>query len=279
MQKVKQKTGENMKNIYKIGFVGYGNMASAILNGIDSEKSIDPSTICVYDIDSSKEVIAQKSGYAFAKSADEIFKNCEYIFLCIKPQYFDEMAETVINKDGEFKLVSIMAGKNIAQIKSHFPHSKVLRTMPNTPCLIGKGVVAICKNDFSDEEFEFAKMVFDTCSMTFEAKEEDINKIIVASGSAPAYSFLFAEYLTEKCTEIGLEAELAKKLTLKTIIGACELALESENSLSTLCDNVCSKGGTTIEAVKTIKESNMKNILFKALQDCFDRANELTGDK
>ncbi|MFI3163301.1 MAG: pyrroline-5-carboxylate reductase [Bacillota bacterium] len=268
-----------MKNIFKIGFVGYGNMAGAILNGIDSEKSIDPSTICIFDVDKSKEDIAKKSGYAFAKSASEIFEKCEYVFLCIKPQYFDDMAETVENKDGEFKLVSIMAGKNIAQIKSHFPNSKVLRTMPNTPCLVGKGVVAICRNDFSNEEFAFAKSVFDTCSLTFEAKEEDINKIIVASGSAPAYTFLFADYLTEKCTEIGLEAALAKKLTLKTIIGACELALESENSLSTLCDNVCSKGGTTIEAVKTMKESEMKNILFEALQNCLNRANELTGDK
>lgn len=268
-----------MKKNYKIGFVGYGNMAGAILNGIDSEKSIDPCTICVYDIDKSKKNIAESCGYGFADSASEIFDSCEYIFLCIKPQYFDEMANTVQNKDGEYKLVSIMAGKNIAQIKAHFPSSKVLRTMPNTPCLIGKGVVAICKNDFSDEEFAFAKSVFDTCSMTFESKEEDINKIIVASGSAPAYSFLFAEYLTEKCTEIGLDADLAKKLTLKTIIGACELALESDNSLETLCDNVCSKGGTTIEAVKTIKASEMKSILFEALQNCFDRANELTGDK
>lgn len=268
-----------MKNIYKIGFVGYGNMAVAILNGINASGSIASNTICVYDIDKSKKDLAESFGYSFADSADEIFDTCEYIFLCIKPQFFDDMAETVSNKAGSYKLISIMAGKNIAQVKSHFTNSKVLRTMPNTPCLIGKGVVAICKNDFNEEEFQFTKGIFDTCGMTFETIESDINKVIVASGSAPAYSFLFADYLTEKCTEIGLDEELAKKLTLNTIIGACELALSSPDSLQTLCDKVCSKGGTTIEAVKTMQSSEMKNILFQALQDCFDRANELTGDK
>ncbi len=268
-----------MKNIYKLGFIGYGNMAGAILNGINQSKSIPNDTICIYDIDYSKESIVKSCGYNFACSADEIFQKCEYIFLCIKPQFFDEMAETITNKLGAFKIISIMAGKNISQIKFHFKNAKVLRTMPNTPCLVGKGVVAICRNDFDQNEFDFAKSIFDTCSMTFETIEDDINKIIVASGSAPAYTFLYADYLTAKCIEIGLEPSLAKELTLNTIIGACELAKASEDSLQTLCDKVCSKGGTTIEAVKTIKGSDMQNILFKALQDCFDRANELTGDK
>ncbi|MFI3166745.1 MAG: pyrroline-5-carboxylate reductase [Bacillota bacterium] len=268
-----------MKNIFKIGFIGYGNMSCAILNGINKSQSIASETICVYDIDDSKKELAESFGYHFATSTNEVFDSCEYIFLCIKPQFFDSMAETVSNKEGSYKLISIMAGKNIAQIKSHFSNSKVLRTMPNTPCLIGKGVVAICRNDFNNEEFEFAKSIFDTCAETYETMESEINKIIVASGSAPAYTFLFADYLTQKCTEIGLESKLAKELTLNTIIGACELAKTSEESLATLCERVCSKGGTTIEAVKTMENSNMKEIIFEALQNCFDRANELTGDK
>ena len=265
-----------MKKNYKIGFIGFGNMANAIIQGILHSKIVSVDDLCVYDIDMSKKTQAKEMNISFVESENILYNQSEIIFICVKPQYFQDMAKNISVQNAGKIIVSIMAGKTIEEIQKYFPTSNILRAMPNTPCLVRKGVTAVTK--INHVYYALICEIFASIGEVVEIEENQINQIIVASGSAPSYTFIFAKHLIDKCQQIGLSAEMSKKLTLKTIMGACQLAIESDLDLENLCDMVCSKGGTTIEAVKSFNNSHFKDIIFESLEKCHLRAKELSGE-
>ncbi len=264
---------------FKLGVVGYGNMAGAILNGILKSKIIDKKNILVCDIDNDKLNLLDKE-ISKTNSNQEVFDNCEYILLAVKPQMFDSLLDTQKYSTNASAIISIMAGKNIKTIKNKFVSKPtVVRIMPNTPCLVAEGMSGLVFDDTNDTELiNFVTEVFNAIGKTMIITESQIDNVSSISGSGPAYSYMFINALIKAGMNIGLTFDEAKLLTIQTITGSCKMLENVTNTeeIDVLTDRVCSKGGSTIEAVKHLKSNDFDNIIDVAIKKCKQRNIELS---
>lgn len=170
-----------------------------------------------------------------------------------------------------------MAGVKKQKIKDVFTNSLVARCMPNTPCAIGCGAIGADLSDFScEEDITFIKSLLESLSSVVYVDEDKLNTVTGVSGSSPAYYYLFAKGIIEAGVKNGLTYEDAKILAVNTMIGAGKMILNNpDKSLDELINAVCSKGGTTIEAINIYKEENLTEITEKAIDACIKRAGEL----
>lgn len=266
-----------MKFKHKLGIIGFGNMASAIVNGVVSSNTIPTIEIAVTDRNDYKIERAREFKVATYKSPKEIVQNCEYILFAIKPQGLDDLAKDiscVMSSDN--KIISILAGSTISKFHTLFPNIKVLRVMPNTPALVSLGMSALSTDDSTEDMINFGKKIFESVGEVILIKENQINNVIAVSGSGPAYVYEFMSAMYNKAISLNFDEETAKKLVFQTVKGSAEMFKQSNESLKDLCDKVCSKGGTTIEAVKYFRNSDFEKTIDCAMQACLDRATELS---
>lgn len=264
-----------MEKKFKFGVIGAGFMSKAIIKGALSSKILSPEEIIVSDAnnDALKELSAKKIRTTL--SNNEVIKSSKYVLFAIKPQTFYSIAQEISSND-ELKLISIMAGVNIAKIKSYFSNSKVVRCMPNTPCSVGSGAVGIDANDFNTEtDFNFIKSLFSSFAKVVFVTEDKLNIVTALSGSSPAYFYLFVKYMINSGVLRGIDYNDALTLVANTMIGSGKMILSSEKSLDELINAVCSKGGTTIEAINIFNNNNIESIIEKAISACEKRAKEL----
>lgn len=265
-----------MEKRFKLGVVGCGNMATAIVGGIRG--SISPKNIAVYDNDADKrKAFAAKFDVFDAESNDFLAKNCEYVLLAVKPQCFESVAPDLI---GVSCLISIMAGVRISSIKSRIPGVKrICRVMPNTPCLCGEGMCALSFDGYTEKDKEFVLNIFNSFAKTVQIEEDKLDAVTAISGSGPAYVFLFIKHLIAAGIEQGLTPEESRILTLQTVKGAEKLVENSTLPIETLINNVCSKGGTTIEAVNCFNEKVgiFGDIISESVSKCKKRSEELSS--
>lgn len=260
----------------KIAFIGAGNMASAICGGILNANITIPQNIILYDkcdIQYNKfnsSCIREKSIEATVDSAD-------YIFFSVKPQNIKDILEQIKSFDISNKVfVSICAGITIQSIENALGNIKVIRTMPNTPLLIGKGVTALCKNsNITDEEFEFVKSIFSSSGYVTELDEAEINRITAITSSSPAYVYLFAKSMLVGSEKMGITRENTLEMICKTIIGAAEMILADSRSIDELIQMVKSPNGTTERALNVFEDRNFIEIVSDAMKACANRADEL----
>ena len=269
-----------MKNKLKLGFIGYGNMAQAISQGIVGSKLLKESDIAIFD--TNQEVLEKmaKEGYNVAKSNIELVQNCEYIFFAVKPQMFEVVAGEIKEYYDNNKIISILAGTTISKFKEYFGETcQIARAMPNTPALVGRGMTGVDVSLLEDEGKQFVLQLFASIGEVIEINENQINDIIAISGSGPAYVYLFIKGMYENALAHGFTADTAKTLVVNTVQGTAEMFKQSNEGIDTLVDRVCSKGGTTIEAVKTFNNGGLGDLIDKAIKDCYDRAVELSEGK
>ena len=257
---------------YKLGFIGYGNMAKAIIGGILKSGILDRSQIATAD-----PLCKEADGIFCTSDNDYVAGNCEYLILSIKPQVFKSI-EIKCTADC---VISIMAGVDSASIGEKLGmQGKVIRVMPNTPAQIGKGATVIAENTLDKKHNDFCCAVFESVSEVCVLPEEKFDAVTCVSGSGPAYAYYFAKAMIEGGVVNGLDKEISKKLTLDTIIGACEMIKANpEVPLGLLISNVCSKGGTTIEAVNVFENCQMDKIVIDAMTACRKRSEELRAGK
>ena len=264
---------------FKLGIVGYGNMASAILNGILKSNILDKKSIIVCDVDEEK-LSKLDNEITTTGSNQDVFDNSKYILLAVKPQMFDKLLDQDKYSTKATAVISIMAGKNIATIKNKFVEKPtVVRIMPNTPCLVAEGMSGLVFDDTKDTELiEFVKSVFSAIGKTLLITEKQIDNVSSISGSGPAYSYLFVNALIKAGMDIGLTFDEAKLLTSQTVKGSLKMLedVKSTEEIDVLTDRVCSKGGSTIEAVKHMKESDLDGIIDIAIKKCKQRNIELS---
>ena len=264
-----------MKKKFKLGVIGGGFMASAIVNGAILGKRINKKDVFVSDVSENSLEKFNKMGIKTTTDNLQILNNCEFVLLAVKPQNFT----SIIRENSEFtckKFISIMAGTKKKKIKELFRNSLVARCMPNTPCSVGNGAVGIDISDFTDsKDLEFIKGLFDSFSKVVFLKEESLNVVTGISGSAPAYYYLFAKGIIDAGVKRGLSFVDAKLLAVNTMIGSGKMLLNSEQSIDELINAVCSKGGTTIEAIKVFNENDLTKITDEAIESCISRAIEL----
>ena len=260
----------------KIGFIGAGNMASAIAGGIISSGIETANNILIFD---KNELQYSKFDANCIKmgSIKELVLNSDYIFFSIKPQNIKDVLNEIKNTSIVGKVfVSICAGITIKSIESTLNNAKIVRTMPNTPLMIGEGVTALCRNQLvTDDEFSYVTSLFSSSGFTEELLEEDIDKITAITSSSPAYVYLFAKAMRDGAIKMGFNNDNTLEMICRTIIGSAKMILASDKSVDELITMVKSPNGTTERALNVFESSSFEETIAEAMDACAKRANEL----
>lgn len=260
----------------KIGFIGTGNMGGAMINGILASSIVKPSDVFVSDISQSQLETYKEKGVNTTTDNKVTAQNADYIFLTVKPQFY----ETVLADLGDFPhkvYITVAPGITTEFLRNALSQTtKVVRTMPNTPALVGEGVTAVCRGkNVTDEEYETVKKLLSAFSEIHELSEDKMDAVISVSGSSPAYVYMLIDAMAKSGERQGIPYETALRMAGKTVLGAAKLLLSSTEDTEVLIDKVCSKGGTTIEAVNHLREHNFYKLIDDAMEACTRRALEL----
>ena len=257
----------------KLGFLGTGNMGSAIIKGV-SESKLE-AELFAYDKDGEKLSSLPVSP---CKSESELVKSCKYILLAVKPQILGEVLAEIkpfVTVDHVF--ISICAGISADFIKSRTTYeAKVTVVMPNTPAMLGLGASAIARDNLiSDAEFAFAKSVMESCGIAREIPMEKMKEIICINGSSPAFIYLFAKGYIDYAREKGIDETAALELFAQTLVGSAKMLTESGMTVEQLIKQVSSPGGTTIAGLGKLYEGGLEETVKAACTACTARAYEL----
>lgn len=264
-----------------IGFIGSGNMGEAMIGGIIKSQLIPSSDIIVSDLDKKKlENMANSYHIQTTVDSKEVADKADIIVLAVKPNVYDIVLYTIKDSIKKDKLiVSIAAGKSIESIEAILGNEvKIVRTMPNTPALVGEGMAAICgnKNVTSDEVNE-VKAIFESFGKAEVLPEYLIDSVIGISGSSPAYVFMFIEAIADAGVIGGMPRDKAYKFAAQAVLGSAKMVLETGKHPGELKDMVCSPAGTTIEAVATLETEGFRGAIIKAVGDCIRKSKEMSS--
>ncbi|MBE6687360.1 MAG: pyrroline-5-carboxylate reductase [Ruminococcaceae bacterium] len=256
-------------------FIGCGNMAGAIIDGAEAY------SVCLYDKDISKYERFKDKPYITTFSIAEAVEKGDYIFLCVKPQNKDEVLPEIAKCGLEGKMIiSIMAGVKISTITKYIGEdAPVVRLMPNTPLMLGKGVTSLTRNDkVTDKRFSDICRLFSEIGEVMIVSEDKIDAVTAASGSAPAYVYLFIKSIADEARAQGLDTKNLDAIIARMVIGSCHMVLESGKTPDELIKMVCSPNGTTERAMKVFEEEKFSEIIAKAMQKCAERSKELSEE-
>ncbi len=264
------------------GFIGVGNMGYPLFKAAVS--TFGSQEVVYTDASPARnQFVKNDTGIEFAEDNIAVVKQCKYLVLAVKPQFFPQVLDQIKKHvTGEHVVISIAAGITIEFLKdSIFEAVRIVRAMPNTPALVNKGMTGISfsQDAFSDEEHAVIDQFF--CSFgKYEVFDEKLmNAVICANGSSPAYVYMFIEALADSVVSYGLPRDKAYTLAAQTVLGAAAMVLETGEHPGKLKDNVCSPGGTTIAAVKALEEYGLRNAVMKATDACYGKAVALSEKK
>ena len=248
-----------------IGFIGAGNMGSAILSGLIEKGGFDAKNVYVCDCVISERV---KKLNTNVTNLSSLVVNSDYIILCVKPNGLISLLNDIKDIKGyENKVyVSIAAGIKISSIKAVLGDVKVIRVMPNVALTAGEGMSVLCCDDKTDEsEFDFASKIFSCSGKIMKTEEKLIDSCTAINGSGPAYVFMFIEALSDAAVKNGIKREDAYTLAAQTVLGSAKMILESDEHPWALADQVCSPAGTTIEGVASLQTSGFEAAVINAI--------------
>lgn len=263
-----------------IGFIGGGNMGQAMIGGILKSKLVDPKAITVADLDTNKlKQIANDFNINTTTDSTELAKKADILILSIKPNIYNivlNQIKDIINSNQ--LIITIAAGKSINNIESILGTNKnIVRTMPNTPALVGEGMSALCPNkNINEEHLNIAKSIFASFGKTEVVPEYLIDSVIGVSGSAPAYVFMFIEAMADAAVLGGLPRDKAYVFAAQAVLGSAKMVLETGKHPGELKDMVCSPGGTTIEAVASLEKTGMRSSIIESIKVCMEKSKDMT---
>lgn len=261
----------------KIGFIGTGNMGYAMMKGIVA--NLQDIQLAYTDVNKDKlQEIHEELGHVLADSNKACIQASKYVILAIKPQYFKEVFQDI--KDmltEEHVVISLSPGVTIDKIKESLGKTiKVVRSMPNTPALVGAGTSAISfsKDAYSKEECDVVKAIFNAFGEMVELPEHLLDAVVPVSGSSPAYVYMFIEAMADAAVLTGLPRDIAYKLAAGSVLGSAKMVLETGMHPGALKDAVCSPGGTTIEAVAELEKNGFRSAVMEAMKSCYNKTKE-----
>ncbi len=263
----------------KIGFIGLGNMATAIIGGM-LEKGIVKAEDVIGADKSEAAVKAIADRYNIAATCDnrEVVKSANVLILAVKPQFMtgviDEIKDLITD---DILIISIAAGKTIQNITDMFGKEiRLVRCMPNTPALVLEGCTGACRNDkVTDEEMEYVMQLLSSFGKASEITENLIDAVVGVSGSAPAYVFLFIEAMADAAVAAGMPRKQAYEFAAQAVLGSAKMVLETGKHPGELKDMVCSPAGTTIEAVKVLEEKGFRGAVMDAVEACVEKSRNM----
>ena len=262
----------------KVGFVGAGSMAEALIEGILEEEVIAADNLYISDIDQSRleQLTAQYSIEATTNN-DRLVAEVDYIILAVKPQSIkDVLVQIGPQINTEQKVFSIAAGVETSKIEAELDKVPVVRLMPNTSALVGEAAIAYSLGEYANEnEAAVVEEIFNAAGTITKVKEDLMDAVTGLSGSGPAYIYLIIEALSDAGVNMGLPREKSTELTLQTLIGAAKMVKESDLHPGELKDMVTSPAGTTIKGMQQLEESGLRGVLYKAVEAATNKSKEL----
>ncbi len=260
----------------KLGFIGCGNMATAMLSGIIANGICKADEVIASDlIEASRECAKKNLNICVTESNIEVVEKAEVIVLAVKPQFY-EAAITEIKEYATTSkiIVTIAPGKTLQWIKEKFGKEiKIVRTMPNTPAMVQEGMTGVCANEnVTKEELDKVCTILNGFGKTEVVSEHLMDVVTCTSGSSPAYVYMFIEAMADAAVAEGMPRKQAYKFAAQAVLGSAKMVLETGIHPGELKDMVCSPGGTTIEAVRVLEEKGMRSAVFEAMKACATKA-------
>lgn len=263
----------------KLGFIGTGNMASAIMGGIIGKKMISAEEIIGADLFApGREKVKEQFGIQVTEKNQEVVEKAEVIILSVKPQFYEDVINQI--KDCVKKeqiIITIAPGKTLAWLAEKFGKEvKIVRTMPNTPALVGAGMTAMCPNEHMEkEETEYVKRLLESFGRVEVVPERLMDVVVSVSGSSPAYVFMMIEAMADAAVSGGMPRAQAYQFAAQAVYGSAKMVLETGKHPGELKDMVCSPAGTTIEAVRTLEEMGFRSSIIEAMKVCEEVSRNL----
>lgn len=263
----------------RIGFIGCGNMAKAMMQGMIRAGAARASEITASDV--YREGLEQtrvQLGIEVTMDNTELVTRSDIIFLAVKPNVLETVIRGIIPVVTDDKLIiSIAAGQTIGRIEDAFGKPvRLIRLMPNTPALAGEGMTGATANErVSEENLQDALRLLKAFGQAEVVPEKLMDAVVAVSGSGPAYVFIFIEAMADAAVLEGMPRAQAYEFAAQTVLGSARLMLETGKHPGELKDMVCSPGGTTINAVAALEECGFRNAVVQAMKCCADRSRML----
>ncbi len=263
----------------KIGFIGCGKMASAIIKGVLSACCKPDVEIKGSEINCEIAELAQtKLGIEVLTDNRLLTMDSDVIFVATKPNYVAQVLEEIKDEITPEKLVvSIAAGVSTKKIENILGQRRVVRVMPNTPALVQEGMSGVCKGTYATEEdAQFVMKLLSNIGKVIEVEETQIDIVTAISGSGPAFFYQVIEDMARAGEKLGLDYEKSLMLAAQTALGSAKMVFNrGELTVQTLIDNVATKGGCTFVGIQTMKEENSERLFFDVIEKTATKANEL----
>jgi len=263
----------------KIGFIGAGSMGFAMLQGLLNQ-GYGESLLFTTLSKETKNRVYEKLQIPYAESNIDVVLKSKYIILAIKPQNYKEvMLEIKPLLTQDQIIISVTPGFTIEIMKEYLGNEvRIVRSMPNTPVLVGEGmsILSFSKDSFSNSEILEIKNLFTSFGDVEVLEENLMDAVVPISGSSPAYVYMMIEAMADGGVLVGLPRKLSYKLAAQSILGAAKMVLETEVHPGELKDAVCSPGGATIEAVAILEKRNFRNAIIEAMVSAYEKTKKLT---
>lgn len=263
----------------KLGFIGTGNMASAIMGGIIGNQIVSADEIIGADLYApGRERVKEQFGIHVTSDNREVVQKADIIVLSVKPQFYEEVINEIKDVVRETQIViTIAPGKTLAWLAGQFEKNvKIVRTMPNTPALVGAGMTAMCPNEhMTEEETGYVRTLLESFGRVEIIPERLMDVVVSVSGSSPAYVFMMIEAMADAAVLGGMPRAQAYQFAAQAVMGSAKMVLETGKHPGELKDMVCSPGGTTIEAVRTLEEYGFRSAVMEAMKTCEEKSKSM----
>ena len=265
----------------KVGLIGVGNMGGAILHGMLDAEYMKAQQLYAYDKSFKRldQLSNEIRGINLCQSASDLAEACDMIILAVKPNVLRSVVEEIAPVLNESKaVISIAAGWTVAMLGEALEGTgcSYLRVMPNTPAMIGEGMTAVCEETtMNEEDFAFAKGIFDAVGKTVVLPERVFDGVIAISGSSPAYVYMMIEAMADAGVAEGLTRNCAYEMAAQAVLGSALMVLQSGEHPASLKDAVCSPAGTTIDAVIELERKGFRAAIMDAMHACAQKSREM----
>lgn len=265
--------------IKKVGFIGCGNMGSSMVGGLIKSGFLKSEEIIVSTkTEASLKKLRDEFKVATTLDSKTVAKESETIILAVKPNMYKSVVEEIKSELTEDKLIiTIAAGISIENMEEWLGDDlKIIRTMPNTPALVGQAMSAVCPNkNVSEEELKYCINIFESFGECEVLEEKYFDGFIAVAGSSPAYVFMFIEAMADGAVKLGIPRAKAYKMAAQSVLGSAKMVLETGKHPGELKDMVCSPAGTTIDAVVELEKLGFRNSVIQAMDKCAEKSKNM----
>lgn len=263
----------------KIGFVGCGNMGSSMVGGMIKSGFLNADNIIISTkTEESSKKLQEQFGVTTTLDSNLVARESEIIILAVKPFMYKQVIDEIKSDLTKDKLIiTVAAGISIDNMEQWLGNDfKIIRTMPNTPALVGQAMSAVCPNkNIIKEELDYCFKIFESFGECVQLEEKDFHGFIALCGSSPAYVFMFIEAMADGAVKLGIPRAKAYKMAAQSVLGSAKMVLETGKHPGELKDMVCSPAGTTIDAVVELEKLGFRNSVIQAMDKCAEKSNSM----